>query len=83
MTLDQINANFVRLRQEIDALSGSGEHSEARVARLICELDQVDRDLVALKRLAKSAPTLRDAVSLPDVAAQQRQGAQAHRPSMY
>jgi hypothetical protein len=61
MTLDQINANFARLRVEIDALA-NGEHSEARVARLICELDQVDRELLAFRRLKKTAPVLRDAV---------------------
>jgi hypothetical protein len=61
MTLDQINANFARLRVEIDAL-GNGQHSEARVARLICELDQVDRDLLAFRKLTKTAPVLRDAV---------------------
>jgi hypothetical protein len=61
MTLDQINANFARLRTEIDALAND-DHSEARVARLICELDQVDRELVAFKHLAMTAPVLRDAV---------------------
>ena len=68
MTLAQITANFARLRAEIDAL-GRGEPSEARVARLICELDQCDRDLLAFRRLAKSAPTLRDAVPWVDAAA--------------
>ena len=63
MTLNELKIKYARLRDEINALGGTGQHSEARLARLIHELDQIDHDLAAFRRLAKAAPTLRDVVA--------------------
>lgn len=63
MSLNELKSNYARLRDEINALGGAAQCSEARLARLICELDQIDQDLTEFKRLAREAPTLRDVVS--------------------
>lgn len=63
MSLNELKSKYARLRDEINALGGAGEPSEARLARLICELDQIDQDLADFKRLARIAPTLRDVVT--------------------
>jgi hypothetical protein len=63
MTLNELKGKYARLSNEIDALAGAGERNEARLVRLMTELDQVHRDLVDLRRRTLAAPTLRDAVS--------------------
>lgn len=63
MSLNELKTNYARLRDEINSVGGAGERSEARLARLICELDQIDQDLATFKRLARAAPTLRDVVA--------------------
>jgi hypothetical protein len=63
MTLIELKEKYARLRAEIDALGGAGEHSEARLARLKFELDEIDHELAAVRRRAQIAPTLRDVVS--------------------
>ncbi len=62
MSLNELKNNYARLRDEINSVGGAGERSEAKLARLIRELDQIDQDLATFKRLARAAPTLRDVV---------------------
>ena len=62
MNLNELKGKYARLRDEIDALGGIGEPGEAKHARLMRELDQVDEALAAYRELARSAPTLEDAV---------------------
>jgi chromosome condensin MukBEF complex kleisin-like MukF subunit len=63
MTLNELKSKYNRLSQEIDTLAVSGEGQQARLLRLMNELDQVHAELNALRRRTLSAPTLRDAVS--------------------
>ena len=63
MSLNELKNNYARLRDEINSVGGAGERSEAKLARLISELDQIDQDLATFKRLARAAPTLRDVVA--------------------
>ena len=63
MTLTELKGKYARLNIEIEALAGGGGHSEAKLARLILELEEIDREFVALRRRAATAPTLRDVVS--------------------
>ena len=63
MSLNELKNNYARLRDEINCVGGAGERSEAKLARLICELDKIDQDLANFKRLARAAPTLRDVVA--------------------
>jgi hypothetical protein len=63
MTLTALKGKYARLRDEIDLLESVGKHSEAKLARLKCELDQIDHDLAVYRRLAEAAPTLRDVVA--------------------
>jgi len=62
MTLNELKSKYNRLSQEIDTLAVSGEGQQARLLRLMHELDQVHADLNALRRRTLSAPTLRDVV---------------------
>ena len=63
MNLNELKGKYARLRDEIDALGGGvGEPGEAKHARLMRELDQVDEALAAFRELARSAPALADAV---------------------
>src|SRR6266700_2971158 len=63
MTLAQLKDRYAQLSVEIDALADAGGHSEAKLARLTHDLDEIDREFVALRRRAASAPTLSDVVS--------------------
>jgi hypothetical protein len=63
MTLNELKDKYARLSNQIDVLAGAGERNEARLVRLMAELDQVHRDLADLRRRTLAAPTLRDAVS--------------------
>ena len=63
MTLTELKGKYARLSVEIEALAGAGGHSEAKLARLTHELEEIDREFVAFRRRAETAPTLRDVVS--------------------
>ncbi len=63
MTLNELKGKYGRLSQEIDSLAGSGESHQARLVRLMNELDQVHAELSELRRRTLAAPTLRDAVA--------------------
>jgi len=63
MTLTELKGKYARLSVEIEALAGAGIHSEAKLARLTHELEEIDREFVAFRRRAETAPTLRDVVS--------------------
>lgn len=63
MTLNELKGKYARLSVEIEALAGAGAHSEAKLARLTHELEEIDREFVAFRRRAETAPTLRDVVS--------------------
>ena len=63
MNLNELNVKCARLRDEIDSLGGAVEPSEARRARLMHALDQIDHDLAAFRRRAQAAPTLQDVVA--------------------
>ena len=63
MTLNELKGKYSRLSDEIDSLAGSGERHQARLMRLMIELDQVHVELSALRRRTFSAPILRDIVA--------------------
>ena len=63
MTLNELKGKYARLRDEIDALGGIGEPGEAKHARLMRELDQVDEALAAFRELARSAPVPGDRIA--------------------
>jgi uncharacterized coiled-coil DUF342 family protein len=63
MTLNELKGSYARLSQEIDTLAADGGHHEARLMRLMNDLDEVHRELCELRRRTFSAPTLRDAIS--------------------
>ena len=63
MTLTELKGKYARLSVEIEALAGAGSHSQAKQARLTHELEEIDREFVAFRRRAETAPTLRDVVS--------------------
>jgi len=63
MTLTELKGKYARLNVEIEALAGAGVHSQAKLARLTHELEEIDREFVAFRRRAETAPTLRDVVS--------------------
>jgi hypothetical protein len=63
MTLAELKGRYAQLSIEIDALADAGGHSEAKLARLAHELDEIDREFVAFRRRAAAAPTLSDVVS--------------------
>jgi hypothetical protein len=62
MTLNELKGKYNRLSQEIDSLAGGGERHQARLVRLMNELDQVHAELSRLRRSTLAAPTLRDIV---------------------
>ena len=78
MNLNELNLKCARLRDEIDSLGGSLEPSQARLARLMHALDQVDHDLAAFRRIAQTAPTLLDVVPRAAIA-RRRHGGGAHQ----
>jgi hypothetical protein len=69
MTLNELKGKYARLSNEIDALAANGGGHEARMLRLMNDLDQVHHELAELRRRTWTAPTLRDAVSRPEPAA--------------
>jgi hypothetical protein len=66
MNLTELKGKYARLRDEIDSLGGIGGNSEARRARLLSELDQIDEEYAAVKRRSLTAPTLRDVIDVPE-----------------
>jgi len=69
MTLNELKGKYARLSNEIDALAAEGGRNEARLMRLMNELDEVHRELSTLRLRTFGAPTLRDAVMWPEAAA--------------
>jgi hypothetical protein len=67
MNLTQLKGRYARLRAEIDAFGNAGEPNQAKLARLMFELDRVDDELAAYRRRADAAPTLSDVVALDPV----------------
>jgi hypothetical protein len=65
MTLKELKGKYARLSDEVDVLATDGVGNEARLLRLMNDLDQVHRELSELRRRTFHAPTLRDAVALP------------------
>lgn len=63
MTLNELKGKYQRLSVELDALDGGRVHSEAQLARLAFELEEIDREFVEFRRRAQAAPTLRDVVA--------------------
>jgi hypothetical protein len=62
MTLNELKGKYARLSNEIDALAAEGGPHEARLMRLMNDLEQVHRELSELRLRTFAAPTLRDAV---------------------
>jgi hypothetical protein len=71
MTLNELKGEYSRLSQEIESLAASGERNQARLMRLIDELDRVHALLADLRRRTLAAPTLRDAVAWSEPAVAQ------------
>lgn len=69
MTLNELKSKYERLGNEIDALAADGGRNEARLMRLMSELDDVHRELTELRLRTFAAPTLRDAVMGPETRA--------------
>jgi len=63
MTLNELKGKYARLSNEIDTLAAEGGRNEARLLRLMNDLDDVHRELSALRMRTFAAPTLRDAVA--------------------
>ena len=63
MTLTELKGKYARLNVEIEALAGAGVHSQAKLARLTHELEEIDREFIAFRRRAETAPRLSDVVS--------------------
>ena len=68
MTLNELKGKYARLSNQIDALAAEGGRNEARLMRLMNDLDEVHRELSALRRRTFGAPTLRDVVAWPQPA---------------
>jgi hypothetical protein len=66
MTLNELKGKYARLSNEIDTLAAEGVRHEARLMRLMSDLDTVHRELCELRLRTFSAPTLREAVSPPE-----------------
>jgi hypothetical protein len=62
MTLPELRGLYTRLNDEIDALVAAGERNPGRLGRLLSELDEVHRQIVASRRRAWAVPTLRDVI---------------------
>ena len=78
MTLHELNGKYARLRDEIESLWGDGKQSQAKLARLMFELDQIDQEFAAVRRRALNAPVLREVVGWIDPS-RQRIDPQARR----
>ncbi len=63
MGLNELINNCARLRIEINSVGGARERSEAKLALLLSELDQIEQDLATFRRLAGVAAPLRDEVA--------------------
>jgi hypothetical protein len=63
MTLTELKGKYARLREEINSLGAAGSYSEARRARLMYDLEQIEAQVANVNRLSLSAPTLRDVVA--------------------
>jgi hypothetical protein len=61
-----LKGKYTRLSNEIDAVAAQGGHNEARLARLMNDLDDVHRQLAELRVRTFGAPVLRDAVQRPE-----------------
>jgi hypothetical protein len=66
MTLNELKGKYTRLSNEIDAVAAAGGHNEARLMRLMNDLDEVHRQLCDLRLRTFGAPTLRDVVQRPE-----------------
>jgi hypothetical protein len=66
MTLKELKGKYARLSDEIDTLAAEGVRHEARLMRLMNDLDTVHRELCELRRRTFAAPTLREAVNKPE-----------------
>jgi hypothetical protein len=66
MTLNGLKGKYARLSEEIDTLAAEGVRHEARLMRLMNDLDRVHRELCELRMRTFSAPTLREAVVKPE-----------------
>jgi hypothetical protein len=66
MTLNELKGKYARLSNEIDTLAAEGVRHEARLMRLMSDLDTVHRELCELRLRTFAAPTLREAVSRPE-----------------
>lgn len=75
MTLNELKGKYARLSIEIEELSGRDAHSRAKLARLMHELEEIDREFVAFRRRAETAPTLFDVVSWAEIGAARHAGA--------
>lgn len=68
MTLKELKGKYARLSNEIDTLAAEGACHEARLMRLISDLDAVHRELCDLRLRTLAAPTLRDTVNRAETA---------------
>lgn len=66
MTLNELKGKYARLSIEIDTLAADGVRHEARLRRLMSDLDAVHSELCELRLRTFAAPTLREAVSRPE-----------------
>lgn len=66
MTLNELKGKYARLSEEIDTLAAEGVQHEARLMRLMNDLDSVHRELCDLRLRTFAAPTLREAVTRPE-----------------
>jgi hypothetical protein len=64
MTLNELKGRYARLSAEIDSFGSDGQPNEAKLARLMFELDRVDDELAAYRRRAVAAPTLSEVIAL-------------------
>jgi hypothetical protein len=69
MTLHELKGKYARLSGEIDSLAAGGVPHEARLLRLMNDLDQVHHELRELRLRTLGAPTLRDVVAWLEPAA--------------
>ncbi len=72
MTLKELKGKYARLSNEIDTLAIEGGRHEARLMRLMSDLDAVHRELCELRLRTFAAPTLRDSVTRPEPVAPPR-----------
>jgi hypothetical protein len=66
MTLNELKSKYARLSNEIDALAAEGGRNEARLMRLMNDLDEAHRELSQLRLRTFGVPTLREALARPE-----------------